>query len=100
MPLFEERSRNTDRAFYLKPGTTQQRLRESLVDVLKDRSLTLQPIKADDYWSLEIGPGGRLMRLVKGAHSSAILRFQDKDGLSHVFPVTFRRKNGRYVIAL
>jgi hypothetical protein len=100
LPLFEERSRNTDRAFYLTPGTTQQRLKESIVEVLQDRSMSLQPVRIDGYWSIEVGPGGRLMRLVTGEHSSAILRFEDKDGLSHVFPVTFRRKNGRYVIAL
>lgn len=100
MPLFEERSRNTDRAMYLTPGTTQQRLKESFVEVLRDRTMTLQPIKVEGFWSLDVGPGGRLMRLVTGAHSSAILRFEDKDGLSVVYPVTFRRKGGRYIVAL
>jgi hypothetical protein len=100
MPLFEERSTNTDRAFYLAPGTTQRKLKESFERVTHDPTLTLNPIRTDRYWELDIAPGGRLMRLVFGAHSSAILRFDDKDGLSTVYPVTFRRKGGKYIIAL
>ena len=100
LPLFEERSRNTDRAFYLNPGTTQQRLKDSFLEVLKDRSMSLQPIRIEDFWPIETAPRGRLVRLVTGEHSSAILRFEDKDGLSLVYPVTFRRKGGKYIIAL
>jgi hypothetical protein len=100
LPLFEERSTNTDRAFYLPPGTTQRKLKESFERVTRDPTLTLKPIRTDRHWELDIAPGGRLMRLVFGPHSSAILRYDDKDGLSTVYAVTFRRKGNRYIIAL
>lgn len=102
MPYFEERSRNTDRAFFLAAGTTQQRLRSSLQEAMADSSLQLGSLKTDGFWTLNVGPTQRLMRLVWGDHSSAIIRFADKEyaGVATTYPLTFRKQGSRYIIAL
>ncbi|MEY4583360.1 MAG: hypothetical protein RL701_8063 [Pseudomonadota bacterium] len=102
LPLFEERSRNTDAAFYLFAGTTQKKLKALLEEAVHDPSLALQPIKADESWVMDVCPTARLMRLVTRPHSGAILRFEDitAPGLATTVPITFRKQGERFVIAL
>lgn len=101
LPMFEERSQEIDAAFYLPPGSTQARLKEGFESAFKDRGAKLAPIRTGDgFWHYDVGPGGRLMRLSRGDQGSAILRFTlQSDDYSRVFPVSFRRKNGRYIVA-
>jgi hypothetical protein len=100
--FYEERSRNTDAAYYLPSGTTHARLKTAIEEAFEDRSHELGRIRTDDGWLLDIGPSGQLMRLVQGNHASAILRFAPKQqpGLRTVFATTFRKKGDRFVVAL
>ena len=49
LPMFEERNRETDMAFYMEPGTTAKRMRESLMSTLTD-------LKNGNLELLELGP--------------------------------------------
>lgn len=102
MPLFEERSRNVDRAFYLAPGTTIKALRETFETAIHDSSLRLAPVRQKGYWTMEVGTTGRLMRLVGGDNSRAILRCEDREfpGQATVWPITFRKQGSRFIVAL
>jgi hypothetical protein len=103
LDMFEERSSEIDAATYKPAGSTRKRLRELLVKAMNDKDLALAPITLPEgrYWTLEIGPTGTLLGLVRGDRAGAILRFSEKGddaALSTVFPVFFRRERGRYII--
>ena len=102
MPMFEERSRETDRALYLPAGTTQRSLRNFFEKELADSEQQLAPLRPNSgYWTLDVSPNGRLMRLSWGDHGSAIIRLVNKEysGLITEIPIVFRKDKGRLIVA-
>lgn len=102
MPLFEERSRETDRAFFRAPGTTQNKLREAFEQTLGDPDMKLRPLRPKNgLWYYEVGPSGKLMRLTYGPFSNGIILFEDvtAPALRTEFPIAFRKSGDRYVVA-
>lgn len=101
MPMFEERSRELDRALYQPAGTTQAKLRRAFESALSDPDCTLQPVRPEQqYWRYDVGPGGTQMRLAFGERQGAIIRFLlHAEEYSRAFPVVFRRKGGKYIVS-
>jgi hypothetical protein len=103
LDLFAERSAERDEAFYLPSGTTQLQLRAELERALHDPALALAPIEPDGerrHWSIETGPGSNLAFLYRTRRGGGILRFAAEGGdRSLDFPISFRRRAGRYIVA-
>lgn len=98
----EERSKEIDLAYYKQPGDTRQTLRQQLESVMNDPLYELPTVVDDDdlFWTLTIGPTGKLLMLTQGERASPILRYQLKDGtpFSIIFPIAFRTEQGRYIV--
>jgi hypothetical protein len=103
MPLFEERSRENDEAFYLPIGTTQAKLRKQFEQELAEpsRKLGAIAITPKTQWMYDPGPAGKLRRMVFGSRNGAIIRFVDKEDPTYMtqFPISFRKEAGRYIVS-
>ncbi len=95
--LASERSRETDKAFYLTPGTTESKLKTSLESSIKDADLELAEL-LPDYVDIRVEDNRKLVRLVRGDESSAIgFNFKSFGGsLSYDFFV--RREGGKWIV--
>jgi hypothetical protein len=98
----EERSRETDLAYYKRPGQTRELLRKNVESAMNDPKFELTRI--DDspgkFWTYTVGSTGRLIALTQGDRASPIIRYVMKDGtpFSLIFPVVFRKEGDRYII--
>lgn len=96
----ELRSREIDAAYYQTPGTTEARLRTVIQDSLANPDMTLAPVTPPGQWQYTLGSRGQLVALTDGEYASPILRFQHGEpGLARIFPVTFMRRDGKYIVA-
>jgi len=103
LPMFEERNRETDMAFYMEPGTTAKRMRESLMSTLTD-------LKNGNLELLELGPRNvdyhlednkKIVSLRRtGLDHAIILNYvnKKKDLGSKSYPMLFRYQNGKYIL--
>lgn len=103
MPMFEERNRETDMAFYLQPGTTAKRMRESLISTLTDLKegnieLLKMGIRNVDF-HLEDNKRIASLRTRDLGHAIALNYINKKDDLgSKNYPMFFRYQNGKYIL--
>jgi hypothetical protein len=90
----EERSRETDAAYYKRPGKTRELLRKSLESAMNDPKFELSPVDdaPGEYWTYTVGSTGKLIALTQGERASPIIRYVMKDGtpFSLIFPVVLR----------
>jgi hypothetical protein len=98
----EERSHETDIAYFKTPGETRSELRGLLASTLNDPKYELATLtrKPGKPWGFLIGSRGTVSGLYQGARASTILRYQLKDGskFSIIFPVLFRREGNGFVV--
>jgi hypothetical protein len=98
----EERSSETDAAYYKVPGETRARLRQLLVKAMNSPQLELATldVEPDESWTFTVGSQGTVVGLTQGDRASSILRYQAKDEtpFSMVFPVWFRKERAGYVV--
>lgn len=98
----EERSRELDRAYYKQPGETRAALRQQLISTMKNPELKLNTPTPppDKFWLRVTGSRGQVHALVEDNVGTPIFRYPRKDGgaFSIIFPVMFRRENGRYIV--
>lgn len=99
----EERSREVDIAFYKPPGSTRRALEAQLKNAMTDANFVLADLRKDagKRWGYFVGSQGSLAALTQGTRASTIFRYQMKDGsaFSLVFPVFFRKENGKFIVA-
>jgi hypothetical protein len=98
----EERSHETDLAFYKGPGETRAALRKSLESAIEDPEFELAPVEPSPgkTWKYTVGSTGKLIALTRGDRGSPIFRYQMKNGtpFSLIFPVVFRKQGNQYVV--
>jgi hypothetical protein len=99
----EERSRETDLAYYKKPGSTRERLKTLLESAINDPSVELIDVivkPGETPWRYTVGTTGKVIGLTLGRMASPILRFDMKDDtpFSLIFPVFFRKEGGRFIV--
>jgi len=97
IPLFKERNRETDLAFYREPGTTEQGIREDLIKSANADNLELTPLTAD---MVQLIPeeNRKLVKLVRSDDGPAIgLDFVEGQG-AVVYDLVFRRENGEWIL--
>ncbi len=98
MPLFEERSREFDAAFYFDHGTTQAKLEFALSEVINNKDFTLVDLEPD-----MVGPyieNNRKLVSLKRDEAQCAIGFNDmvNDG-SEVYDIIFRKQNGKWIIS-
>jgi hypothetical protein len=95
MPLFEERNRETDQAFYKEPGTTEKELRYAFTEDVKNINMKPLTEKQIGYSSEH---NQKLAGLYRGNRSSALMGvYKDSPGTLG-FPIIFRIENGKWII--
>jgi hypothetical protein len=98
----EERSREIDLAYFKTPGETRKALLAQLKKAMSDPDLELADLykKPGKHWGYAVGSQGTLVLLTQGTRASTIFRYQLKDGnpFSLVFPVMFRKQNGKFIV--
>ncbi|MEY4581967.1 MAG: hypothetical protein RL701_6670 [Pseudomonadota bacterium] len=102
LPLFEERSRETDLAMYQSVGTTAGKLKAAFEESLHDKGQHLAPLRpVQGFWTYDVGPGGSLVQLVRGPHGGAILRYSDHrdERYQTGFPIAFRLDGEQLIVA-
>ncbi len=96
LPLFEERNREYDAAYYRQPGTTARMLAKDLRKSATDPERKLFPITADNIES-QVYDNDKLARLMQNSHKGLIaLNFVG--GGSEYYDIILRKENGRWII--
>ena len=95
LPLFAERNRELDLAFYYSPGTSEQKLKNSLLDDFDDEDIVFKleelryakPIVSDNKLLMQLG-------------ADAMLYFEDEeDEIFELYPAWFYQKDGKWIIS-
>ncbi|VAX26748.1 hypothetical protein MNBD_NITROSPIRAE01-254 [hydrothermal vent metagenome] len=97
-PLFEERNKELDVAFYHEPGKTKKDIAWALKDAMNDSQRKLLVLKAEDL-NIYISPNSRLARLAHPSGSGAIIfNYSDKSA-SERYDIILRKKKGKWIIS-
>ena len=96
-PLFEERNREMDLAFYRAPGETEKVLRRAFKSTMNDPDKTLNQVNLDETYS-HIQDNNILVRLVDGGHRPGIAYIW-KEGGAEFYDIFMYRKNGKWIIS-
>ncbi len=97
MPLFEERSQETDAAFYFEPGTTQKELRADFLDAVGHDDLKIVELVPDQV-GITLEENRRLVSLTRSDEGAAIgFNFISRSG-SVSYPIVLRKQDGKWII--
>jgi hypothetical protein len=98
LPLFEERNRELDAAFFKEPGSTARDLALSLQTASKAADMKLIPLSFDRS-QLVVEDNRRLARLVNTASGEAVLAFEYTDqSATQRYPIVFRRSGNQWIV--
>ena len=93
-----ERNVETDKAFYLEPGTTERKLKESLMEAINNENLQLVELKSEGV-QIRLEDNRKLVRLVRAQDTSAIAFGYKSFSGSQRYNFVFRRENDRWILA-
>ncbi len=97
MPLFEERSREIDAAFYFDQGTTQAKLEFALSEAINNKDYRLLDLE-QDMVGVSIEDNRKLVSLKRG--DKCAIAFNDTvNGGSEIYDIIFRKQNGKWIIS-
>jgi hypothetical protein len=101
--IFEERSREYDRALYLEPGTSLSRCMWTIKEMWNNKDNQLDSIDDEGKpWLVEARTQSKTVFLSFGRRASHILRYVPKDknapNMADVLPVWFRLENGKFIV--
>lgn len=96
LPMFEERNRETDQAFYFPPGTTAKKIAAALKSSANDSDLELLGVKSD-YLMTYTYDNRKLIELVREDDHPAIV-FNIRGGGSVSYPIIFRKQGNQWII--
>ena len=97
LPLFDERNRELDAAFYYKAGTMRQKIRDALIDASSDKTAELA-VLSEDYVKFEYAENNKLVRLIRESNKPAIVQNLKNSIGSQSFDLVFRYKNGKWIL--
>ncbi len=103
LPMFEERNRETDMAFYREPGTTATRMRESLSETISDMKDNNMELVGLDIQSVDfhLEDNKKVVSLRREGLTHAIILnyINKKKGMgAEIYPMFFRYQNGKYIL--
>ena len=95
LPIFAERNSELDLAFYYLPGTSEQKLKNSLLDDFDDED-TIFKLEEYRYARPVVSDDKRLIQL----SSDAMIYFEDEeDEIFELYSMVFYQKNGKWIIS-
>ena len=98
LPLFDERNRELDAAFYYESGTMRKKIRDALIDAATDKNAELVDRLSEEYMQFEIAENRKLARLTTVDFKPALAQnFKNSIG-SQSFDLVFRYKNGKWIL--
>ena len=103
MPMFAERNRELDMAFYLEPGTMEAELRDAFASTIKDMKEGNQELVGLRIRSVgfQLETNKKIASLIRrGMEPAIIINYVNKlDGVgSERYPMFFRYQNGKYIL--
>jgi hypothetical protein len=103
MPMFEERNRELDLAFYLEPGTTKEGLRQSFLSTFKDMNEGNEELLDLDVGSVDyqLESNKKIVSLVRrGMVPAIVINYVNelKGAGSERLNMLFRYQNGKYIL--
>jgi hypothetical protein len=97
LPMFEERNREIEQAFYYPKGKMAKDLASSLKESATDSKWTLLEM-TPEVVTVDLSPNRRLIRLMNTDGSPAII-FNRTDGSMHeAYDIVFRRSGNNWII--
>jgi len=97
LPMFEERNKELDAAFYYAPGTHAKKIGIALNDAANDETATLVGLKSKSV-VFDTSKNNKLNRLARKRKNSAIvLNYNEIEG-SYRFDMIFRLKDGKWIL--
>lgn len=96
LPMFEERNREIDQAFYLQPGTTAQKIAKALKDAANDPNLELLGMSSKSL-AIRTQENRKLVELVRSSGNGPIV-FNIRGGGSESYPIIFRKQGNQWII--
>jgi len=96
LPMFNERNEETDKAYYLEPGTTAAGIKEDLMDSIANRELELAPLSTNDV-AITRNLTRKVVSLTRRFDTSAI-GYNVKGGGSESYNLIFRKENETWIL--
>lgn len=96
-PLFDERNREMDQAFYRAPGETAKVLKRAFESTMNDPDKTLHKFKPDNTHAF-IQNNTKLVNLVDWGFRPVIVYIW-KEGGAEFYDIFMYRKNGKWIIS-
>jgi hypothetical protein len=97
MPMFEERSREMDLAYYNPPGTTLTELAADLKKIARRPQTEMLPVEEKFLYTFRY-PNNKLLKLVRPDNSEALVFNLNDIKASESYSIVLRRKNGQWFI--
>jgi len=97
MPMFAERNRELDAAFYNSPGALEERLKEALLDAATDETATLVELTPQNV-NFSVHDNNLLVSLSRDQADPAVgLNYNERNG-SYSFDMIFRKQDGEWIL--
>jgi hypothetical protein len=97
LPMFEERNKELDLAFYNPIGTLAEKIKAAFIDAANDKSAVLAKLKRNNL-NFYTSENKKLTRLGRGDGGGAVaLNYNEISG-SYSFDMIFRHKDGKWIL--
>jgi hypothetical protein len=98
IPMYKERSSETDAAFFKSPGDTDSRLIEVLKENVADPEKKLWPI-TDENTMVKVSDNNKLVALVQNNTKSLLCFDESGAEVAYYYDTIFRKKGKKWIIA-
>ena len=97
LPLYEERNKEIDAAFFKKPGETGQRLAKELQEKASDTTIKLFPITEDNV-VVRVSDNNKLVKLTQN-NDKALICFTDPvNHVGYYYDLILRKSGNKWII--
>ncbi|WP_188407564.1 hypothetical protein, partial [Agarivorans gilvus] len=96
MPMFAERNREGDAAFYYEDGGLEKMLNESMHEKINSSDWALSTTQPNEV-GITLESNQKLVSLTLDEDSNAI-GFVNSNGTYSSYPMMFRRENGKWIL--
>ena len=96
LPMFDERNRELDAAFYYRPGTMAKKISKALNEATADPERDILFLEPDSVGP-EGHPNNKLVSLQRDNGPAIIFNYKTVD-LSESYDLVFRRQNGKWIL--
>ena len=100
LPLFAERNKETDQAFYFESGHAAKKLKQVFMDAHEKIKKNEEKPSSVEAKNLQFDYRGKYLVRLQGNHGTPVIWINyPKLRMSESFDIIFRRKNGQWIIS-